>query len=336
MKTFGRFLVQFCLTAAVWLGMKTAAAATITLVGIDEVNYSFGGSGLAPNPVKQNYFGDHVNPHKGGYNPASFGGAEDTRFAGLAGYNFTNSALTVAAERSVSNGAGGGRNHGAADVKVRGTFKVTSTNGKDNVDIYLTSILDGFLKATVNTGEVSDATAVGTFRTPTVDRYYQEKVTNDGVNTPQYTWSIYDGTLPPDQRPRNVTTPGDGFLGPLGTQTNVYYSSGELPFFLNARSGTHVSVYAYISAGIEVAGAGAAAVSDFYSSGHAILTAYDHPVPEPATCLLIGAGLIGLGAARRKPGKFSGRCSKSRPERVSRSVRAILRTISSVTIVASD
>ena len=299
------------LTPIMVLALAAAApasqAAIITLVGIDEVKYTFGASHVhsGSTSVSKSYFGDHAAlpaPHRGGYRPAYFGLDEthaSPNFDGTLGYNFTQSSITVASERSVDNQNHPGRAHGAADAYVRATFQVKSDNGRDNVDVFLTSMLDGLFSTTVNTAEVSQARAVASFRTPKLDRYYQQQVLNDGVLTPQYTWSIYDALKPPGQRLRNVTVPGDGFKD-LGTISHVDYTTGEEEYFMNVPSGTLVPVFAFLSTGVDVTGLGAKAFADFYSSGHARLTARDHAVAEPSSFLLLGTGALLVGLQRRR------------------------------------
>lgn len=297
------------LTPITVLALAAAAAASqaaiITLVGIDEVNYSFGASHVhhgGATSVSQSYFGDHTNPHRGGYRPADLGLDEthaSPNFDGALGYNFTQSSITVASKRSVDNQNNPGNAHGAADVSVRATFQVKSDNGRDNVDVFLTSMLDGLFRTTVNPNEISQARAVASFRTPNLDRYYQQQVLDEGVPMSRYTWSIYDGMEPPDTRLRNVTAPGDGFTD-LGETSHVDYTTGEEEYLMNVRSGTLVSVFAFLSTGVDVTGLHAMANADFYSSGHAKLTARDHAVAEPSSFLLLGTGALLLGFQRRR------------------------------------
>ena len=300
------------LTPITVLALAAAAgasqAAIITLVGIDEVKYTFGASHVhhgGPTSVSQSYFGDHVAfpaPHKGGYRPADLGLDEthaSPNFGGLLGYNYTNSSITVASERSVDNQNNPGRAHGAADVSVRATFQVKSDNGRDNVDVFLTSMLDGLFRTTVDTIEVSDAFASASFRTPNVNRVYEQKVRNDGEQASPPTWSIEDKMAPPDEQKRNVNDVKEGFKS-LGIISHVAYTTGEREYFMNVRSGTMVPVFAYLSSGVDVAGLRAGALSDFYSSGHAKLTARDRTVAEPSSFLLLGTGALLVGLLRRR------------------------------------
>lgn len=310
-------------------------AAVITLVGIDEIKYTFGASHVhqsGATSVSKSYFGDHTfpGPHKGGYRPADLGLDEthaSPNFDGALGYNFTQSSISVGSERSVDNQNHPGRAHGAADVSVRATFQVKSDNGRDNVDVFLTSMLDGLLETTrtAKTREVNKARAVATFRTPKLDRYYQQDMLYDGVNATKYAWSIYDGLLPPDERLRDVTSPGDGFKD-LGDISHVDYTTGEEEYFMNVPSGTLVPVFAILSTGVDVTGLGARAITDFYSSGHARLTARDHAVAEPSSFLLLGTGALLIGLLRRRAvwqpqvsrRNVDGCCAESGPSRQGR------------------